>query len=222
MAKRKAGTDPRREATQAALIEVAEGLFAEFGIDGVSLRQIGAAAGSSNPGVVAYHFGDKAGLLDAIFHYRLQAIDHRRGVLLREAGESAAGRTMYGLLRALWLPLFEQVDSNGLHSYARFMGALIRSNWGGQRARLNDQYPETNQLAAAIKAAMPASCIGQFEDRMNMSAIMITGVLQLIDQLAVGAVRSAAKQAALFEDTLLMATAAFVAHNDNESPENTL
>lgn len=214
VAKRKSGTDPRREATQAALIEVAEGLFAEFGIDGVSLRQIGAAAGSANPGVVAYHFGDKAALLDAIFHFRLQAIDQRRGELLREAAEGGGQPSMYVLLRALWLPLFEQVDSQGLHSYARFMGALLRSQWGGQRTRLNDQYPHTNQLAALIKATMPASCSHRFEDRMNMSAIMITGVLQIIDQIVPGAAESAKKQASLFEDAVLMSTAAFVATED--------
>lgn len=218
MAKPRTGTDPRRQATQAALIEVAESLFAQSGIDGVSLRQIGAAAGSSNPGVVAYHFGDKAGLLDAIFHYRLPDIDRRRGELLDEALASATTPTMYALLQALWQPLFEQRDTRGIHSYAGFMGALIRSQWGGRRTRLNADYPHTNRLAAAIRVAMPASCRHHFEDRMNMAAIMITGVLQLIDQLSSSA-RVTKKQQALFRDALSMAAAACVATDLSQSEE---
>lgn len=218
MAKPRSGTDPRRQATQAALIEVAESLFAESGIDGVSLRQIGAAAGSSNPGVVAYHFGDKAGLVDAIFHHRLPAIDRRRGELLNEAVESTNAPTMYALLHALWQPLFEQLDTRGVHSYAGFMGALIRSQWGGRRIRMNADYPHTNRLAALIREAMPASCRQHFEDRMNMSAIMITGVLQLIDQLS-GSGRMNKKQQALFDDALSMAAAACVTTDLSQSGE---
>ena len=45
----------------------AERLFALHGIDGVSLRQIAAEAGSANNSAVHYHFGSKTGLIAAIF-----------------------------------------------------------------------------------------------------------------------------------------------------------
>lgn len=48
------------------LIFSAMQLYAEKGLDAVSLRQIGAAAGAKNTGVIQYHFGDKFGVLDAI------------------------------------------------------------------------------------------------------------------------------------------------------------
>lgn len=213
MAGKKLSNDPRTEATRVAIIEAAESLFADAGIDGVSLRQIGSVAGSSNPGVVVYHFKDKAGLLDAIFHYRLPAIDRRRGELLKaiECSEedSEKGHTaLLALLRALWLPLLEQVDSDGRHSYARFMGALIRSDWGGRRMMINDNYPETMRLSALIKKAMPVSSRDYFAERMNMSAIMITGTLQRIDQLAAVGKTSKKQQALLFNDALTMTSAA--------------
>lgn len=49
------------------LLHVAIHLFAEKGIDAVSLRAIGAEAGSKNKSAVHYHFGSKEGILEAIF-----------------------------------------------------------------------------------------------------------------------------------------------------------
>src|SRR6478752_4721362 len=70
--------------TRRALIRTAERLFAESGIDAVSLRQIGAAAGTRNSGAVAYHFGDKEGLIRAIIDDRQGQIDKRVRELLGE------------------------------------------------------------------------------------------------------------------------------------------
>ena len=77
--------DPRGEATRIALIEAAESLFADSGVEGVSTRQIGAAIGSSNTNVVAYHFGGKEALIREVYRHRLPQIDRRRGELLKEA-----------------------------------------------------------------------------------------------------------------------------------------
>ena len=61
--------DPRREATRVALIEAAESLIAEAGVEGTSTRQIGAAIGSHNTNVVAYHFGSKEALLAELLSF---------------------------------------------------------------------------------------------------------------------------------------------------------
>ena len=45
--------------TKEQIVLAAEGLFAERGIEGVSLRQIGTAAGNGNNSAVQYHFGTK-------------------------------------------------------------------------------------------------------------------------------------------------------------------
>ena len=62
----------------------AERLFAEHGIEGVSLRQIGAAAGNGNNSAVQYHFGTKDRLVHAVFEYRLPRLRERRDLLLAE------------------------------------------------------------------------------------------------------------------------------------------
>ncbi len=62
--RRAAGDAP--QATRAALLEAALTLFAARGVDAVSLREIGLAAGQRNTGVVNYYFADRNGLLDAV------------------------------------------------------------------------------------------------------------------------------------------------------------
>ncbi len=210
MASRRTRNDPRREETRAALIETAESLFAEHGIDGVSLRQIGAQSGSSNTGVVAYHFGSKESLLEAIFHHRLPAIDQRRGELAAAALDAGASEDMYTLLRALWLPLYEQVNENGMHSYAGFMGALMRSHWGESRIAVDDIYLETSRLGERIKSLLHRGQRNAFTGRMTMVAIMVTGALQLIDRAKGGPdhPQMAINPQTYFDESLRMATAA--------------
>jgi AcrR family transcriptional regulator len=53
------------EITRAALIDAAAELFAEQGIDGVSIRSVNSRAGLA-PAAVHYHFGSKDRLLDAV------------------------------------------------------------------------------------------------------------------------------------------------------------
>ena len=50
-------------ATRLRIVRTAEGLFASRSIDGVSLQEVGRAAGQRNRNAVQYHFGDKLGLI---------------------------------------------------------------------------------------------------------------------------------------------------------------
>ena len=70
--------------TKEQIVLAAEALFAERGIEGVSLRQIGAAAGNGNNSAVQYHFGTKERLVQAVFEYRLPRLRERRDLLLAE------------------------------------------------------------------------------------------------------------------------------------------
>ncbi|MFI8423084.1 TetR/AcrR family transcriptional regulator [Streptomyces sp. NPDC085479] len=57
--------------TREKLIRAAEELFAAQGVDGAQLRDITRLAGQANPSAVQYHFGSRAGLLDAVMAGRL-------------------------------------------------------------------------------------------------------------------------------------------------------
>ncbi|MFE2555718.1 TetR/AcrR family transcriptional regulator [Streptomyces sp. NPDC059352] len=52
--------------TREKLIRAAEELFAARGVDGAQLRDVVTLAGQANPSAVQYHFGSRAGLLDAV------------------------------------------------------------------------------------------------------------------------------------------------------------
>ncbi len=107
--------------TASRLIETAERLFAERGVHGVSLREIGAAAGQRNTGAVRYHFGTKAQLLDAVFEYRMVSINARRLALLEELDRCGRGHELRALAEAFLYPLAEMLGEPGHPSwYLRF------------------------------------------------------------------------------------------------------
>jgi AcrR family transcriptional regulator len=194
--------DPRREATRIALIEKAEALIARYGIEGVSTRQIGAAIGSANNNVVAYHFGGKEELITAIYHHRLPAIEARRAQLLEAAGPDADLRA---LLRAAWLPLYEQVDDEGKHSYVAFLAGLARSGWAWTRYALHD-YPVIEQVVERMRLQVPERLHPRFRDRLIVTAAMISNSLAVTDD--------SSDCDALFEDMITMAVAALLAESD--------
>jgi AcrR family transcriptional regulator len=77
-------------ATRKALIRAGERLMAAHGIDGAELQDVVAMAGQRNRSAVAYHFGGRDGLLEAIVHKHRPAINIARNRLLDEleaAGE---------------------------------------------------------------------------------------------------------------------------------------
>lgn len=170
--------DPRREATRIALIEAAESLFAQAGVEGVSTRQIGAAIGSSNTNVVAYHFGSKEALIEAVYRHRLPTIDRRRRELLDQADAAGTSGNLAELVRIFALPLYEQVDGKGRHSFARFIAGLDRSGMISARAVLVSEFPETERLIERMDSLLPGYAVAQ---RLRLAFGLIVTALQVID-----------------------------------------
>ena len=73
------------------ILHAAEQLFAEHGMSGVGLRAISAAA-EVNLASIAYHFGSKDGLLEALFALRAAPIAEERLRLLDDAEKRADGK----------------------------------------------------------------------------------------------------------------------------------
>jgi AcrR family transcriptional regulator len=200
--------DTRGEATRAALIEAAESLFAEFGVEGVSTRQIGAAIGSSNTNVVAYHFGSKEALIREVYRHRLPQIDRRRRELLDEADAAGRGGDIAALLRAFFLPLFEQKDGEGRHSYARFIAGLERSGLIATRAEVTAEFPETNLVGGRLLGLLPGDIAPLFNTRKRLIAGLVSSTLLMIDQEAAD---DPARARALFENAIAMGAVALCA-----------
>jgi AcrR family transcriptional regulator len=107
--------------TRTRLIEVAERLWSERGVNGVSLREIGAAAGQRNTGAARYHFGSKEGLVNAVFEHRMVPVNEQREAMLAELDATADPNDLRGLAEAFLYPLSEQLGEPGRPSwYLRF------------------------------------------------------------------------------------------------------
>lgn len=113
------------DGAKAAMIEAAERLFAEHGIDGVSMRDVAAAAGQRNNSAVQYHFNGRDGLLHAVFRYRMTDINRARHRYLGEIDRDGRGAEIRALVEAGILPLTRFLGSTpeGSH-YARFIARV--------------------------------------------------------------------------------------------------
>lgn len=72
------------DTTREQLMDAAEVLFVEHGIENVSLRAIGRHAGQRNQSALQYHFENRDGLLDAILRRRMAQLERRRSQLVDE------------------------------------------------------------------------------------------------------------------------------------------
>src|SRR3546814_12753028 len=78
------------------LLDTAERLFGEHGVDAISVRQITLAAGQSNNSAVAHHFGSKEDLLLAIFKNRSLEVDSAvRSTEARRVGNECVSTYRY-------------------------------------------------------------------------------------------------------------------------------
>jgi AcrR family transcriptional regulator len=100
------------------LVEAAERLFAQQGIEGVSLRDVSAAAGQRNHNAAQYHFGDRLGLVAAVYENRMAVVEERRRLQLAGVDDDVRG-----LVAAIVVPLVSVVaETQGW--YARFQARL--------------------------------------------------------------------------------------------------
>lgn len=94
------------------LMRTAEALFAEKGIDNVSLNQINKAAGQRNTSALHYHFGNKKGLIDAIVYEHYANIDNDINARLDAFdGSAKQHKTPRKLLECMVIPFSDQLDT---------------------------------------------------------------------------------------------------------------
>ncbi len=110
-------------ATADRLLDAAEKLFGERGIDASSLREITGEAGA-NIAAVNYHFGSKEGLLEAAFARRMEPLNAER-IALIDAAEAAGGDAGPDLRAVMYAFLKPTVYLWTAHpEYMRFIGRL--------------------------------------------------------------------------------------------------
>ena len=137
-------------ATALQLLLTAERLFAEYGFAGVSLRQIATEAGSSNNSAVAYHFGSKEKLVEAIFGYRLPLLLQRRELLLARLQP----HDLHARLEAHLLPMLELAESRDGH-YLSFLEQLERNQESQALLAAEEAGRSQSEFVADVQRLLP-------------------------------------------------------------------
>lgn len=108
------------------LIAAAERLFAEAGIDAVSLRQINLAAGQKNSSATHYHFGSKDALILAIYGSRMASVNTRREAALDDVIRNGKQSDIRTLVETIVQPIVDEIhtDDSGGH-YIGFMAQAM-------------------------------------------------------------------------------------------------
>ena len=95
-------TSRTRVDTKQNLIVSALHLFADQGIDAVSMRTINSAAGARNASAVHYHFGSKLGIIEAVIDFVKAELDEHRLPALAALEERAAEGDVPSSREILW------------------------------------------------------------------------------------------------------------------------
>ncbi|MGD9942455.1 MAG: TetR/AcrR family transcriptional regulator [Burkholderiaceae bacterium] len=104
------------------LLLTAERLYAERGIDGVSLREIAREAEQKNNSALLYYFGSKEALVDAILDLRVREIEEARNAFLDQL-EAEGSSSVRCAVEAMVRPLARGLMSSRPNYYNRFLAA---------------------------------------------------------------------------------------------------
>ena len=122
--RRKAAAEaPRSLDSSDVLLLTAQKLFAEKGIDAVSMREIARESGQRNNSALHYHFGSKEALIQAILQRGMVQIDELRNDYLDRVFADQRHTQLRALVEAVVWPLATGLATTQMNSYNRFLAA---------------------------------------------------------------------------------------------------
>jgi AcrR family transcriptional regulator len=142
--------------TRESLLDAAESLFSEHGIQAASLRAITQRAGA-NLAAVNYHFGSKEGLVRAVFSRRLKPL-HEQRLQLLTACDLEAADGVEQVLHAFLAPLLRMAreQPEGVRGFGRLMGRAFSEPAEEVRAMVGEELTATVEpFMAALKRVVP-------------------------------------------------------------------
>jgi AcrR family transcriptional regulator len=108
------------ERTRVQLMDAAAALFAEHGIDGVTMAELHEETGQRNKSAVQYHFGSRDGLVLAIVRRHQGRADELRAEMLAAVDPD----DLTGLVRAFVEPTLVNLHDENGRKYLRIVPAL--------------------------------------------------------------------------------------------------
>lgn len=163
-------------ATRERLMRAAERLFAQRGVDGVSIRDITNDAGV-NSAAIHYHFGSKAGLVQAILDWRAAEVGRRRARWLARL-EAAPAPTLRDVVEALVVPTAEMAlgTESGGRYHIGFLAAVL-ANPALMPLVIEAFEPHTERFRALLARVTPHLPPDVRELRLALAKDMVNRVL---------------------------------------------
>jgi len=159
--------------TKSRILDVAEELFGEQGLDRVSVRDITRRA-RVNLAAIGYHFGSKEDLIAAVFERRVVPVNEARMAALDSAEQSAGkrGPKLEAILAAFIRPAVH--GSLGAHkgetAFSKLFGRCLSEPSPHVEALLKRQFaPLVKRMDAALQKALPGLSRSEIFWRMKFT-----------------------------------------------------
>lgn len=173
------GRNQSGDKTRVRIIEAAEELFAGAGYEGASLRKIMANADVSIS-LINYHFGNKEGLLRAIFEHKAAPLNKQRHDLIQAAMDANPVPDLDDLLRGYFLPSFRdslQRKPRADH-FMRLVSRIGSDNSEIAREMMREFFDEFQRhFISALKLALPELDLENIFWRLHCLLCIITHTL---------------------------------------------
>jgi AcrR family transcriptional regulator len=141
--------------TRTRILDAAERLFAENGLEAVSVRAILAEAGV-NVALANYHFGSREGLIEELLRDRLAPLDEERSRSLDDVEARREDARLEDVLRAFYLPMFRWMSERP--ASARLLARVaVSSNPRIREIHKSLQRDVLRRLAGAMEQKLPAA-----------------------------------------------------------------
>lgn len=169
---------PVKSDTKRKLLVTAIKLFADHGIEAVSLRQINERAGARNASAINYYFGNKRGVLEAVLRFHHQVVGSVQNRNLRQLRSEALRRRLEvrEIIEALFLPHIGLIlnPEFGWH-IIKFYSRLVVEAPDDFRdlifSYVKDIYEEAVRLLAV---AVPGKSLDAIKSDMLFALILVT------------------------------------------------
>jgi AcrR family transcriptional regulator len=145
--------------TRSRILDVAEELFGELGLDRVSIRDITRKA-KVNLAAINYHFGSKEDLIGAVFERRVVPVNEARLAAL-DAVEKSAGKRipkLEAILEAFIRPALQASlkASKGGTAFSKLFGRCLSEPSPEVEVLLKRQFePLVERMDGALRRALP-------------------------------------------------------------------
>lgn len=196
--------------TPERILQAAERLFSERGIDGVSLREITTAAGV-NSAAAHYHFGSKDAVLEALFTLRARPIVERREEMLGQLKLDRYGRpVLEDVLSAFLQPALDLLSTPDGITFTLLRARMVLERGDVKHQVMARTFDRTNEMTLKMLAkALPKLALKDLYWRFHfMLGTMVYTMAQpgRIESVTKGAIRTSDTKAAL--EQLIRFTAA--------------